>query len=721
VTSVPVERVLTALLERGGEPKQSGKGWSCRCPAHADATPSLSVAIGDDGRALLKCHAGCTAEQIVAALDLTMRDLMSDKARTSSGRSRPKPVRSKATTKSAPVNSQRGDMYATAEAAIAALSRSRGAPQAIWTYVDAAGLAVGKVLRWNLSNGKKKYLPVARYGDRWACKGMPEPRPLYRLDEISKLPPGTRVYVVEGEKCADILRDRGLVATTSAHGSGSAHQTDWSPLSRMEVVILPDNDDAGEKYAAEVKGLVSLVGADSVRITRLPDLPEKGDVEQFVEICNHDRDKACEQIQRLADSTSPERASKLGPKFIFKPISAFDLIRQYPGLRPCVIEGLLREGEVMNFVAAPKVGKTWLAHSLAGAVAAGQPWFGMATKQGQVLIIDAELHLETLASRMDAMQKALGLSDEDMRLRVQVQPVRGERLKIDELDEVLASVPSGTYRVILIDALYRFLPVEGEENSNETMTRVYNAVDALAKRLRSAIVLVHHTSKGDQRNKSVTDIGSGGGAQSRAADTHVVMRPHKVDGAVVVEAAVRSWKPLVPFVIRWNNPGWVLAPELDPKDILKPNSGRTKKQTEAQEPGANLKLTSYSPESFADEIVGSKPDIRENIIARGKDKGLSNKQSEDLLKRAEDAGCVQRHVGNHNSAHRFSNQPVNQLRLVGGDGGGGEGADGPHPPVLAAHGGCGGDRAPPLTPSQPSPNGNTSPTKQARTGKRGTT
>jgi hypothetical protein len=45
------------------------------CPAHEDHEPSLSVNEGDDGRALIKCFAGCTNPEVVAALDLDMSDL----------------------------------------------------------------------------------------------------------------------------------------------------------------------------------------------------------------------------------------------------------------------------------------------------------------------------------------------------------------------------------------------------------------------------------------------------------------------------------------------------------------------------------------------------------------------------------------------------------------------------------------------------------------------
>jgi hypothetical protein len=54
-------------------------GWSARCPAHDDNLNSLSVAEGDDGRALLFCHAGCDFRDVVDALGLRIRDLFAQK------------------------------------------------------------------------------------------------------------------------------------------------------------------------------------------------------------------------------------------------------------------------------------------------------------------------------------------------------------------------------------------------------------------------------------------------------------------------------------------------------------------------------------------------------------------------------------------------------------------------------------------------------------------
>src|SRR6266480_4704705 len=68
--SSPVENLVQRL-----NAQRSGKGWKAKCPVHDDHTPSLSINEGADGRALLKCHAGCDNTAILAALDMSYRDL----------------------------------------------------------------------------------------------------------------------------------------------------------------------------------------------------------------------------------------------------------------------------------------------------------------------------------------------------------------------------------------------------------------------------------------------------------------------------------------------------------------------------------------------------------------------------------------------------------------------------------------------------------------------
>jgi hypothetical protein len=182
------------------------------------------------------------------------------------------------------------------------------------------------------------------------------------------------------------------------------------------------------------------------------------------------------------------------------------------------------------------------------------------------------------------------------------------------------------------------------------MTRVYNTLDAIAERQRAAIVVVHHSSKGNQSEKAVTDVGSGAGAQSRAADTHLVLRHHEQDDAVVVDAAVRSFKPLEPFVIRSTRPGWELAPGLDPTQL------RSNKRSKKDQPEAAVKpVKAWSAESFATEVVGRENLTKEQLLDKAKcEHGLARAQAERLLKVSEAEGRVFRHRSGYSESFRFT-------------------------------------------------------------------
>jgi hypothetical protein len=68
----PVEKVLDRLKDY----KVRKDEYRARCPAHnGNSDDSLSIKEGEDGRALLTCHAHCEIEDILEALDLSMTDL----------------------------------------------------------------------------------------------------------------------------------------------------------------------------------------------------------------------------------------------------------------------------------------------------------------------------------------------------------------------------------------------------------------------------------------------------------------------------------------------------------------------------------------------------------------------------------------------------------------------------------------------------------------------
>ena len=127
---MPVDRLLARLPDA----KRAGKAWAACCPAHDDQRASLSIAEGDDGRALVKCHAGCSVDKICAAVGLSVLDLMptADKlpVNVNGNRSRLKKTALPLTPQGGPA----GKAFTTAREAVAELERRHGNDLDIFQY-----------------------------------------------------------------------------------------------------------------------------------------------------------------------------------------------------------------------------------------------------------------------------------------------------------------------------------------------------------------------------------------------------------------------------------------------------------------------------------------------------------------------------------------------------------------------------------------------------------
>lgn len=154
-----------------------------------------------------------------------------------------------------------------------------------WVYRSAQGEPLGYVARFD-ADGKKDVVPYFKRinGHGWQSGSAAEPRPLFGLDVLAQADIARAVFIVEGEKAAATLQSLGLVAITSQGGSKAAAKTDWTPLEgRGRIYLLPDNDVPGEGYieaiALILRGFHKLTG---VQIVRLPDLPDGGDVADWI-------------------------------------------------------------------------------------------------------------------------------------------------------------------------------------------------------------------------------------------------------------------------------------------------------------------------------------------------------------------------------------------------------------------------------------------------------
>jgi RecA-family ATPase len=284
-----------------------------------------------------------------------------------------------------------------------------------------------------------------------------------------------------------------------------------------------------------------------------------------------------------------------------EPQSAWEAVARPKPMREVIIDGLVRRGEVLNCIAGTKVGKSWLALLLAFCVATGRPFLGRGVTRGRVLLLDNELHPETIQNRLAAVAQALGISPSDAHEPFEYLDLRGQAVGIDDLSVMLQRYQSGELTLVILDAKYRFL--DGlEENSNSDQTLFHNAVDRLADQLGCVICMIHHATKGSQSGKSVTDVGSGGGAQSRTVDCHLVIRAHdEADDLAVMDAAVRTFAPVAPETLRWCFPLWRQAVGVDP--VLKQDKTRGDARQEAKDREALSKLSDVFAEHPGESLT----------------------------------------------------------------------------------------------------------------------
>ncbi|GMU23383.1 MAG: hypothetical protein AMXMBFR13_34610 [Phycisphaerae bacterium] len=341
-------------------------------------------------------------------------------------------------------------------------------------------------------------------------------------------------------------------------------------------------------------------------------------------------------------------------------ITVSELIARCPKLNDPVIDGILRESEIANMIASSKVGKSWMLLSLLLSVATGRSWLGrFRTTAGPVLLIDNELHENTLAKRFQATANAMSIDLDAFGADLYVRAVRGDIRSLEGMADYFDSIQPGQFRLIALDAFYRFLPAGTDENDNGQMTQLYNLLDRHAQRLKCAFVLIHHASKGSQADKVITDVGSGAGAMSRASDTHLVLRPHAVDGCVVMDAAVRSFPPLAPICLRWTYPTWSIDESLDPTQLRRPprRNAAPKEPKEKPEP--------ISVPEFVERFVKKDPQSKKVIMQRAKmDKstGLSAAAAEGMLKLAVADGLV--FEWSSKAANKPSRYATVQARLI---------------------------------------------------------
>jgi RecA-family ATPase len=185
-------------------------------------------------------------------------------------------------------------------AAVMSQRRDTGYQVATYKYTDEDGATLYEVLKFENPKSFKQRRPSSKDWI-WNLDGVR--RVPYRLFDLIKFSSAT-TFITEGEKDADRLAENDLVATTAASGKWDGINLDT--FAGRDCMVLEDNDQTGRDKALDVATRLHSIAA-TVRIVRLPGLPEHGDVSDWLD-AGHTTDELAEFSfnQPLWDSKAPD-------------------------------------------------------------------------------------------------------------------------------------------------------------------------------------------------------------------------------------------------------------------------------------------------------------------------------------------------------------------------------------------------------------------------------
>jgi len=479
------EQIAKAL----GNAKRVGKGWLASCPlpthgqGHGDKNPSLSISDGEDGKPLFKCHSGCDQHQLFHAIrdygllpEIEKRDPLAS--------IKPLPTLT---------------------------------PQVLeheWVYVDEDGEPLFVKQRFKTQSAKGKDYRQARINKDGSrsyslgdCRIVP-----YRFPELlNAKTAGRAIYLVEGEKAADALVEIGAIATSAHSGSGSWPQEITQYFAGATVVMLPDNDLAGWKYAKLVAAALTPV-VKSLRIVDLPVIYPTDDAWEWVHVYGGTRQelaelaKQAQPITSADDVTIPERlvaaaeivapatpnaTNETAPGNVhqetdktYKPfkIESWQSVKDEPV--NWLIQDVIPERSFVALYGPPASFKSFIAMDIAECIASGRPWLGKEINgTGPVLYIAGEGH-GGIGARIAAIKQHHKTPDSaqvyvvrsQINLRSSVDDFTNLILAIDELVQLIGV----DLRMIVIDTLARAFG-GGNENSSDDMGAFIQAVHGREK------------------------------------------------------------------------------------------------------------------------------------------------------------------------------------------------------------------------------------------------
>ncbi len=492
---------LDNVLSRLKGVRKSSHGWVACCPAHHDRNPSLSIAVGNEGRILLKCFAGCELKSIVEAMGLTVSNLFLSTSFTQKKRS------------------HRG-------ISLLDFAENKLIP---WKFLFNLGISEepsgGLRIPYHLPDGtlapryRIRTALVAKEGSRWS-KGPWEIVP-YGLERLTEARKDGYLIVVEGESDSITL----WLHHFQALGLPGADMGDKLKEEYLEGInrlyIYKEPDSSGTMFVSRIEHLLQQwKWPGAAYAVSLSDVKDSNDL--------HKRDwKSFQETFQLALDTSKQiypvpgtAAPSVSTEVISAPLPLQVLLEKNVIPAQWAIKGILPEGLIL-LAGKPKQGKSWLALEMALAVSTGTQALGTYNvTQGGGLYLALEDNERRLQARTQLLLGSMERPPTELAFAVEWP--RLDQGGFTHLDAYLKAHPQT--RLVVIDTWAKIAPHSAgrARSSYEVDYLALTPLKRLADAYHVSIVLVHHLRK--TQAKDVLDEITGSTGLVGAVDAVLVLK-----------------------------------------------------------------------------------------------------------------------------------------------------------------------------------------------------
>jgi hypothetical protein len=455
---------------------RGGPGIRARCPAHDDQTASFAVWQGKDDYLHFNCQAGCTEEQILAALSMTQKD------RRILG----------------PVASTTG--------------------QTVYRYTDKMGAYLFEKSRGADKGGKKTFYQRIAQADGKYLSNLSslngQSKTLYRLAEVlGAVASGETIYINEGEKAVEAFRMRGYVATCQPAGAGPGKWLDQhtNVLRGSNCVIVADRDQVGECYAKEVYNALESV-CKSVTVVQSKTTGDHDDAydhfasghkaEQFV-LASH---LMALDIAGMFTYEANQKFETYEVDYLWEPYFFF--------------------GQSCLFVADSGVGKSTLLIAICAGLSVGQLPNGggaCAPIKTAYFIGDSDP-----VEAYETLYRANGGKPGMVAWIKDPRPLNGA-FKSD-----VRKLAKAGYRNIVLDPLLNYMALtKNDANDGLQATDAFGVLADVAEECKVCVIVAHHVGKGASQ-KSANEVHLGSVMLKARARGYLYARKHPDDKGLVV-------------------------------------------------------------------------------------------------------------------------------------------------------------------------------------------